>query len=62
MTFIRLVNDLLDNKKQARFVLKSGHAITGNVASRANGIAYIERTGNPVAHVDIAEIAAIEYP
>lgn len=61
MTFIRLVNDLRDNKKQARFVLKSGHTITGVVVKPADGIAYIEMSGKPIAHVDISEIAAIEY-
>ena len=62
MTFIRLVNELMDKEKQARFVLKSGHTITGVVVRPSNGIAYIEMSGKPVAHIDIAEIAAIEYP
>jgi hypothetical protein len=62
MMFIRLVNDLKEKKTSARYALKSGHSITGYVTHVQDGIMSIESSGRLFAHVDIAQIEAIEYP
>ena len=62
MTFIALINELIAARKSVRYVLKSGYEITGYAVSVSNGMMSVDTSGKLSAHVDVSQIAAIEYP